>query len=90
MPTKRNIELDDIAAASLESRAAARGMTVSELVREFLDRDIEPLAVDREDIAELDRRWTAIEVGTETIPHEQVVGWLRSWGTPSFRPWHKR
>ncbi len=90
MPAKRNIQLDDATASSLESRAAERGMTVSDLVREFLDRDADPVSVDAEEIAELDRRWAAIQSGEETVPHAEVVRWLQTWGTPSFRPWHKR
>jgi len=43
-----------------------------------------------EQIAELDRRWKAIEEGEETIPHHEVVHWLETWGTPAFRPWRDR
>ena len=90
MPTKRKVELDDSTAESLENRAADRGLTVSDLVRELLDRDAEPVAVDPEAIAELDRRWARIEAGEQTVPHEEVVQWLQTWHTPSFQPWHRR
>ncbi len=90
MHTKRKVELDETTAKSLETLAAERGVTVSDLVRELLDRDAEPLHASAEDLAELDRRWAAIEAGQKTVPHEEVVHWLRTWGTPSFQPWHKR
>lgn len=41
-----------------------------------------------ETIAELDRRWKAIETGhATTVPHDEVERWLRTWGTPEFRPY---
>jgi predicted transcriptional regulator len=40
-----------------------------------------------EDIAELDRRWAKIAAGEPTIPHEDVVRWLNTWGTPEYKPW---
>ncbi len=47
----------------------------------------EPLAIDPDELAELDRRWAAIEAGEATVPHDEVVRWLETWGTPAFRPW---
>lgn len=47
-------------------------------------------ADDLDQVAELDRRWAAIEAGEATIPHEEVVRWLETWGTPAFRPWRDR
>jgi predicted transcriptional regulator len=90
MRAKRNIAFDDATATSLEERAAERGMSVSDLVREFLARDAESAPADAEQIAELDRRWAAIEAGEETVPNERVVRWLQSWGTRSFRPWQRQ
>jgi predicted transcriptional regulator len=78
----QTIEVDAETAALLESRAAERGVSVSQLVAELA-----PLAVDSSIIAELDRRWAAIEGGEETIPHDEVVRWLKTWGAPDFRPW---
>ena len=71
----------------LHARAAELGVTVSELVAELATLDSEPIAVDSDEIAELDRRWKKIEAGQPTVPHERVVRWLRTWGTPGFRPW---
>jgi predicted transcriptional regulator len=47
-------------------------------------------AIDLDEIAELDRRWAAIEAGEATVPHDEVVRWLQTWGTPAFRPWRER
>ena len=77
----QTIEVDAETAALLESRAAERGMSVSQLVSELV-----PLAADAGEIAELDRRWAAIESGEQTVPHDEVVRWLKTWGTPDFKP----
>ena len=45
-----------------------------------------PLAIDADEIAELDRRWAAVESGEPTVPHDEVVRWLQTWGTPAFTP----
>lgn len=79
-----SIEVDEATAAELKRWAAERGITVSELVAEFV-----PPTTD-DDIAELDRRWAAIEAGEPTIPHEEVARWLKTWGTPDYKPWSKR
>jgi predicted transcriptional regulator len=46
-------------------------------------------AIDLDEIAELDRRWAAIEAGEPRVSHDEVVRWLETWGTPAFRPRHK-
>jgi predicted transcriptional regulator len=79
------IEIDSATASALKTRAAERGVSVSELVSELL-----PFVIDDAAIAELDRRWAAIESGEKTIPNDEVERWLRSWGTPEFRPWSER
>ena len=84
------IEVDEATATTLKTRAAERGVSVSELVAELVTLDGEPIAVDASEIAELDRRWKAIEDGRATVPNTQVVRWLRTWGTPAFRRWHER
>jgi predicted transcriptional regulator len=80
-----SIEIDGATATALKERAAERGVSVAQLVAELV-----PLAVDDEAIAELDRRWTAIERGQPTVPHAEVERWLRTWGSPEFRPWDER
>ena len=80
-----SIEVDSATASALKMRAAERGVSVSQLVAELV-----PLAIDDEAIAELDRRWSAAEAGRVTVPHADVERWLRTWGTPEFRPWSER
>jgi predicted transcriptional regulator len=83
------IEVDAATADALTLRAAERGVSVGELVAQLVAfADMQPGA-DSHEIAELDRQWAAIESGEPTIPHDQVVRWLETWGTPAFKPWHK-
>jgi len=86
----RSIEVDTATADLLEARATARGMSVSELVAELASRDNEPVAIDAAEVAELDRRWTSVAAGRPTVPHDEVVRWLETWGTSSFTPWRER
>lgn len=79
------IEIDAETADALKSRAAARGVSVSDLISELV-----PLAIDDEALAELDRRWAAVEAGEPTIPQADVERWLSTWGTPQFRAWPGR
>jgi hypothetical protein len=71
MSTNVKIEIDERTADVLHARAAELGVTVSELVAELATLDSEPIAVDSDEIAELDRRWKKIEAGQPTIPHER-------------------
>jgi hypothetical protein len=80
-----SIEVDPATAAALKTRAAERGVSVSELVAELV-----PMAPDDEAVAELDRRWAAIKAGQKSIPQADIEAWLRTWGTPDFRPWSKQ
>jgi predicted transcriptional regulator len=100
----RQIEVDEETAALLEARAGARGMTVSELVAdiarnlealqvdlaELRDNGEGPVAISADEIAELDRRWAAIEAGEPTVSNDDVMRWLHTWGTPAFKPWHDK
>ena len=81
----RQIEIDEATAAALEARAAETGMSVSELVAQLVQS--EPISLPPDQLAELDRRWGVIKSGEPTIPHEDVVRWLGTWGTPAFKPW---
>jgi predicted transcriptional regulator len=76
-----SIEVDTATAAALKTRAAERGVSVSQLVAELV-----PLAIDDEAVAELDRRWAAVAAGAATVPQAEIETWLRTWGTPDFRP----
>jgi len=48
------------------------------------------VVIDLDELAELERRWAAIEAGEATVPQDEVVRWLETWGTPAFRPWRDR
>ena len=78
MGTNVRIEVDARTADVLQARAAELGVTVSELIAELATLDSEPIVVESEEIAELDRRWKRIEAGQATVPHERVVRWLRT------------
>jgi predicted transcriptional regulator len=83
----KTIEVDEATAMALEERAGARGISVPDLLAEYLGEDRQPVDVDRDQIAELDRRWANIEAGQPTVSHEKVVRWLETWGTTAYRPW---
>jgi hypothetical protein len=81
MADTHTIEVDAETAIALARQAAERGITISELVAELA------LVAEADDLSELERRWEAVQSGAEkTIPHEEVVEWLRTWGTSDFRP----
>jgi predicted transcriptional regulator len=84
--TNVSIEVDKRTAEVLESRAAELGMTVAQLIAELAALDGAPREADSEEIAELDRRYTKASEGSR-VPHDRVVQWLRTWGTPGFRQW---
>jgi predicted transcriptional regulator len=83
------IEVDKVTADTLKARAAERGISVSELLAEIA-RESGPVMLDATEIAELDRRWAKVQASEATVPHDEVVRWLGSWGTPTFKPWHDR
>lgn len=85
----QTIEVDQATADALRARAAERGVTVAQFLADIAVES-GTVVVDSDEIAELDRRWAAIEAGEATVPHDEVVRWLETWGTPAFRPWHKR
>jgi hypothetical protein len=86
----RKIEVDVEIADLLEARAAERGLSVSDLIAEMTAIHGTAAGSPGEEIAELDRQWKATKSGEATVPHEKVVRWLQTWGTPSFRPWNDR
>lgn len=86
----KTIEIDEHTAEVLEARAAAQGVSVGQVVAELVAFIDGQAPADAEELAELDRRWAAIESGEPTIPHEKVARWLETWGTPVFKPWHER
>ncbi len=46
-------------------------------------------ALSAEELAELVRQWAAIKAGERTAAHEDVEQWLRTSGTPTFKPWRE-
>jgi len=83
----RTIEIDDNTAEALEARAAERGVSVAQVVADLVAASHVTMQADADELAELERRWTR---GEHTIPHEDVVRWLKTWGTPAFKPWQER
>ena len=91
MTTKTHtIEVDEGIATALKERANERGMSVPDLLAEYVRDDHAPADVDASQIAELDRRWATVQKGQRTVPHTQVVRWLETWGTPAYDPWRDR
>jgi predicted transcriptional regulator len=88
--TTHAIEVDEATATKLRVRAAEKGISVSQLVAELIGHESEPADLDSEAIAELDRRWEAVEAEGRTVSNRDVVRWLETWGTPEFRSWHDR
>ncbi len=86
MSANVSIEVDKQTADVLKVRAAELGVTVPQLIAELATLDSDARAVDADEIAELDRRFARASEGSP-VPHERVVQWLRTWGTPGFRRW---
>ena len=84
-----SIEVDKHTAEALRIRAAELGVTVSQLVAELAAIDGTARDAGSDEVAELDRRSASAAEGSR-IPHDRVVQWLRTWGTPGFRQWPGR
>ena len=84
------IEVDAATAFALEGKAAAQGITVSELVADMTALAATPVTLPDTELAELDRQWASIKAGEATVPHQEVARWLQGWGTPDFKPWRDR
>lgn len=67
--SKRTIEVDDATAAALESRAAAVGLSVSDLLAEMVAAEGASAVLSPAETAELDRQWAAIKAGEPTFAH---------------------
>jgi predicted transcriptional regulator len=90
MNTMRKIQIDEATAIALEQRAADRGVSVADLVAELAEHAVEPIEVSDEELAELDRIAAAADEPGGTVPHDEVVRWLETWGTPAYKPWSSR
>ncbi len=86
----RKIEVDEATAAALEARAAAVGVSVSELIAQLVSSAGGSAKVSSGELDELDRQWAAIKAGEPTFAHDDAVRWLDTWGTPDSRPWQGR
>jgi len=95
----RKIEVDAETAEALEAEAAAREMSVAELLsvmvrasREALPPDLEAMrAAGRgpwtpEALAEDARALAEFERTGEGVPWEEIKAWMDSWGTPNELP----
>ena len=88
MNTKsQTIEIDEATATALKERADERGITVPDLVARYVSEDRAPVDVEGGQLAELGRRWSAVQTGQSTVSHDKVVRWLETWGRASFKPW---
>jgi hypothetical protein len=83
------IEVDKVTVDKLKERAAELGMTVEEFLAAIAS-ETGVVRVDPGEIDELDRRWAKVEAGARTVPNEEVVRWLETWGTPQFKPWREQ
>jgi hypothetical protein len=99
MSTKTHtIEVDEATVKVLEARAAARGISISELLadlsgagealpddmRAMRDAGDGPWAPDL--LAEDARRLAEYRRTREAVPWDEVKAWLESWGTPNELP----
>ena len=93
----RTIEIDADTATALEERAAARGVSVSDLLSEIVQADSALSALEglrdsaggpwspeilAEDASEVS---DFLRTG-EAIPLSEVLAWMHSWGTPNELP----
>jgi hypothetical protein len=94
----RKIDVDTETADLLEARAAARGMSVPELLadiacnEEVLPPDLAEMRAKGEgpwspEVLEEDaRRLTEFERTRMGVPWDEVKVWMESWGTPNELP----
>ena len=86
MSANVSIEVDKHTADVLQTRAAELGVTVPQLIAELAALGGAFREAGTDEVAELDRRSASAAEGSR-VPHDRVVQWLRTWGTPGFRPW---
>ncbi len=94
----RQIEVAAETADVLEARAAARGLTVSELLADILAEDgllppdLEAMRTagkgpwSPDVVAEDARRLAAFKRTREGVPWDEVKTWMQSWGRPGELP----
>jgi len=74
------IEVDEATATALRGARRERGLTVPDLLSEFASAGRAALDIADDQVAELDRRWLAVQGDDHPVPHDQVVRWLESVG----------
>jgi hypothetical protein len=94
----RKIEVDVETADLLEARAAARGMSVADLLadmacnEEVLPADLAEMRArgegpwSPESLEEDARRLAEFERTRMAVPGDEVQAWMKSWGTPNELP----
>jgi len=45
------------------------------------------MAAEHAEIVELDRRWEAFLSQSHVLSDDEVISWLRTWGTQEFKKW---
>jgi hypothetical protein len=87
---KRSIEVDEATAVALEARAAEAGVSVPELLAQIVRLPDRADGISDEELEELDRRLADHLAHPEAVvDHDEVVAWLKTWGTPDFKPWRR-
>lgn len=84
------IQVDESTAAALARRASARGQSISEVIADLIADHESVVEKDSAQITELERRWERFNKQPSTVPHDQVVRWLETWGTANYRPLSSR
>ena len=97
-PKVRSLQVDAKTADLLEARAAARGLSVSDLLADLVAADDAlPPALEAMRIAgtgpwaptvlaEDARRLAAFKRTRKGVPWDEVEAWMKSWGTPDELP----
>ena len=79
--TSKAIKMDDATYDRLKALSTVRQRSphwlMNEAIRQFLDREEETEHI-RQDTLE---RWARYEAIGETVPHDVVEIWLKTWGT---------
>ena len=98
MKTRVKIEVDSQTADLLKARAAARGMSVADLLADLAgDENLLPASLEAmrakgdgpwapEILAEDARRLTEFHRTREAMPWDEVKAWMQSWGSPQELP----
>jgi hypothetical protein len=98
MNEKIRIEVDEATAEVLKARAAARGLSVSELLADLVGaEDALPVHLQAmrecgegpwapDVLAEDARRLATFHQTREAVPWDDVKVWMQSWGTADERP----